>query len=149
MQGHGRLDGIVYLGCSDRGMTRFILAVCLALLAAPAAAECIDETAAWSTPYSQGTIQIVTYYVWQQAPPAPPATKPPLLAVIFRSGEYHLHVNVPTSVAQRFTSVSNADTTYNSFVKSRFSQTLLAESRGGPPCPLRSENDVYLLGQRP
>lgn len=126
-------------------MLRLILAIALsAVLARPAAAQpaqCVDTTASWTTPYSQGAIQAITYFIWQA--PFPPTI--PLLAVLFRSGEFHLHVNVPLSVAQPFTSLSNADQRYNSTVKSRYHQALLAESL----CPLLNEDGNFLLGEVP
>lgn len=127
-------------------MIRCLALVAAALLlgaASAARAECIDETAVWSIPYPQGNIQIISYYVWQQAPPV----RPTLFRVIFRSGEVHIHQAVPTSVAQRFTGLASADAAYQQNVRTRYGQLLLSEQTS---CPLVNENGVtYLLGEVP
>lgn len=110
-----------------------------AALAQPA--SCVDEIAVWTTPYSAGNIQAVSYSVWQQSTPVVPG----FLAVLFRSGEFHLYVSVPLSVAQPFTSLKTADGRYNSMVKNRYHQALLAETL----CPLLSEAGAVLLGETP
>lgn len=107
-------------------------------------AGCIDTTASWSVPYGQGSIQAITYYLWQ-SPPPPPVKRPPLLAVLYRSGELHLHVNVPTGIAQQFTRLNSADQKYAQLVQTRYQQTMLSEGL----CPLLAEDDTYLLGQQP
>src|SRR5216684_5631678 len=85
--------------------------------------SCVNATAAWTTPYLQGTIQAITYYVWNQVA----STAWPLLAVLYRTGEFHLHVNVPLSIAQPFTFALSADQRYNSVIKKTYKQALLAE----------------------
>jgi len=113
-------------------------AAIIAALWSPAAlaqpAGCLDTSADWSVPYSQGTIQITSYFVGQR-----------LFSVIFRSGEAHFHINVPVSVAQPFSRLTTADQRYNGFVKNTYKQAILTE--GG--CPLRAEDGNFLLGQQP
>lgn len=124
-------------------MTRLIAIFCLlwpfSALAQPA--QCVDTIASWSTPYSQGAIQAVSYYLWQA--PTPPDL--PLLAVLYRSGEFHLHINVPLSVAQPFTTLAAADQRYDSTVKNRYHQALLTEAL----CPFLNEAGNFLLGETP
>jgi hypothetical protein len=119
--------------------------VLLLLVWAPGAwaqpASCVDEIAVWTTPYSAGNIQTVSYFMWQQAPPRAPG----LLAVLYRTGEFHLHVGVPLSVAQPFTSAPTADGIYNSRIKRAYHQALLAETL----CPLLNEKGAFLLGEVP
>lgn len=107
-------------------------------------AACVDTTASWSVPYSQGTIQAISYYLWQQPPP-PPMKRPPLLSVLYRSGELHVHVNVPTGIAQQFRGLTSADQKYVQLVQTKYQQTMLSEGL----CPLLAEDSNYLLGQRP
>lgn len=128
-------------------MSRFLTIAAVLLFAAPAAAQpasCVDTTASWSVPYSQGTIQAITYYLWQQPPP-PPMKRPPLLSVLYRSGELHVHVNVPTGIAQQFRGLTSADQKYAQLVQTKYQQTMLSEGL----CPLLAEDGNYLLGQRP
>lgn len=120
-------------------------ALCYTGIAPQAAAQqqqCIDLTAMWTVPYPQGEIQAATYYVWQQQS----FPRYPLLAVLYRSGEFHIHINVPQSVAQRFTGLTSADQTYTQFVRNSYQQTLISEAN----CPLLNENGTtYLLAERP
>lgn len=122
---------------------RALLALAAVLAAATAQAQqCIDQTAVWSVPYSQGSIQVISYFVWQQQPSPPPT----LFTVLYRSGEYHIHQAVPQSVAQRFTGLTNADTTYQQFVQNAYRQLLISEDN----CPLLNETGALnLLGERP
>lgn len=121
-----------------------LLLSCWASAASAQAPGCIDTTASWSVPYQQGTIQAITYYLWQQPPP-PPVKRPPLFAVLYRSGEFHLHVNVPTGIAQQFTGLSSADQKYAQLVQTHYQQTMVSEGL----CPLLAEDDNYILGQQP
>jgi hypothetical protein len=120
-------------------------------LGAPAFAQptnCIDSTAVWTTQYSQGNIQAISYTLWQQSPPAPSAPIP-LLTVIYRPGspaaETHIHVNVPVTIAQPFTVLSSADQKYQATVQNRYQQLLLGEDL----CPLLNETGPYLVGETP
>jgi hypothetical protein len=89
----------------------------------------------WNTPYSQGTIQSVSYYVNLL-----------VLGVYGRSGSIDLYVNVPLSVAQGFTSLTSADSYYQGRVQGHFSQALLAEDTA---CPLLAEDTGnYLLAEQ-
>ena len=106
-------------------------------------ASCVEPTASWSVPYSLGNIQAITFFVWQQV--VPPISPLPLFAVLYRTGELHLHINVPQSIAQPFTSLTSADSRYASSVQRRYHQALLAETG----CPLLSELGNYLLGESP
>lgn len=106
-------------------------------------ASCVDSIAVWTTPYQQGSIQAVSFFQWQQAPPTPSPL--PLLAVLYRTGEFHLHVNVPLSVAQPFTSLASADQRYNGSIKNKYHQALLGEGL----CPLLNETGTYLLAETP
>lgn len=127
---------------------RIVVALALLLVSASAAsaqpAGCVDTTASWTTPYSQGSIQAITYFVWHPAPP-PPSQRPPLLAVLYRSGDFHIHINVPQGVAQQFTKLTSADQKYAQLVQNHYQQALLAQDG----CPLLNSDDTYLLGQQP
>lgn len=107
--------------------------------------SCVDQTAQWTVPYQQGSIQGITYILWQQIQPGPQFSPVPMMAVLFRTGEFHLHVGVPLGVAQRFTSLSSADAQYNSSVKNTYGQALLSESL----CPILNENGCMMAGERP
>lgn len=123
------------------GLTAFLFACGAASLAEAQPANCVDAVAAWTTPYSQGAIQAVSYFQWQQALPS----SAPLMAVLYRSGEFHLHVNVPLAAAQPFTRLASADQRYTGTIKNRYHQALLTEEA----CPILNENGSYMLGETP
>jgi hypothetical protein len=112
--------------------------IAVLLFSVPAAwaqpADCVDPTAAWTKPYSQGTIQFITYYVWSK-----------LFSVGYLSGEAHIHVAVPSAVANPFSSLTSADSRYNGAVKNVYGQAFLAETT----CPLLNEDGTMLLGTQP
>lgn len=118
-------------------MWRLALALCLIATRAFAQAPGCDPPGVsnWTTPYAQGSIQAVSYWV-----------QPKVLSVLFRTQALSMYANVPQSVAQKFSGLTNADSYYNSSIRSRYGQALLAEPTG---CPLLNETTgAFLLGEQ-
>lgn len=119
---------------------RHSLALVLWLLCWPAwgqSASCLDYNGSWTIPYANGTIQAVTYFPYTL-----------LLSVLWKPGDpraaISLYVSVPVSVAQGFQPLTTADGYYNSRIRSRYSQALLAEITA---CPLLAETGKILLAE--
>lgn len=117
-------------------MWRLLLLFALASPALAQSGGCLDDSTVWTTPYSMGTIQAISYY-----------GNLLVLGVYGRSGSLNLYVNVPLSVAQQFTGLSpSADNYYSARIKGHYSQALLAEVTG---CPLLNESTgAYLLAEQ-
>lgn len=115
----------------------FSVVFALLLLARAAWAQpvgCPSLTYSWTTPYQQGTIQSVSY-----------AIDTLFMQVLFRTQTVEVYSNVPLSVGQASTKTNvSADSWYNTQVKGRYSQAVLAEA---PACPLLNEQtSAFILG---
>lgn len=106
----------------------------VAVATRPAAAQwsqCVDLTNSWTTTYYQQptpVVQSITYVLTTQ-----------LLIASYTDGGTLMLVPVPVSVAQPFTTLPNADSKWNSLLRS-YSKVLLAQNG----CPLLAQSGNYL-----
>jgi hypothetical protein len=93
---------------------------------------CIPQDPGWWTPYSQGTIQTIGY-----------GLNSLYFTAIFRTNTVRAFQAVPLTIANRFTSLTNADSTFYAQVAPYYGESMLTELNGGP-CPILTESGNWL-----
>ena len=93
---------------------------------------CLVQDPGWVTPYSQGTIQSVAYGLNSK-----------ILVAAYRQNAIRAFAGVPPNIANRFTSLTNADSYFSANVAPYYHESLLTEWSGGP-CPILTETGSWL-----